>query len=180
MVIANRENLTKTQQHAKHSKKYKFSVKFSYQISFKKVGLDLKDQKKFLYLGKLDKNFFIYRRNEKNCWIGVNLFFSLSVDDIEIIENKSEVKTHFWVPLNYFYHNTSQKLVDLTLKRDPLLFPPGVSPLWFMYNDISNKESKKWLDENKNDIVFYDYWCSGYKLPNGMKLWGLTFYMITS
>ena len=125
------------------------------------VGLDLADGSKFLYLGKLDKNFFIYRRKYKNCWIGVNLFFCLSVDDIEVKESSAEVRTHFWVPLNYFYHNTSSKLVDLTLKRDHMMFPPGVSPLWFMYNDIENVESKKWLDDHKGTLVLYDYWACG-------------------
>jgi 8-oxo-dGTP pyrophosphatase MutT (NUDIX family) len=152
----------------------------SQREAHEEVGLDLHDNTKFLYLGKLDKNFFIYRRKNKNCWIGVNLFFCLSVDDIEVRESMAEVRTHFWVPLNWFYHSTSSKLVDLTTKRDPMMFPGGAGALKSMYHCIENVESKKWIDDHKDSLVLYDYWTCGYKMPNGMTLWGLTLYMVTS
>jgi 8-oxo-dGTP pyrophosphatase MutT (NUDIX family) len=133
----------------------------SQREAHEEVGLDLHDNNKFLYLGKLDKNFFIYRRKNKNCWIGVNLFFCLSVDDIEVKESRAEVRTHFWVPLNWFYHSTSSKLVDLTMKRDPMMFPGRVPPMKSMYNCIENVESKKWMDDHKHSLVLYDYWACG-------------------
>jgi 8-oxo-dGTP pyrophosphatase MutT (NUDIX family) len=133
----------------------------SQREAHEEVGLDLHDNTKFLYLGKLDKNFFIYRRKNKNCWIGVNLFFCLSVDDIEVKVNMAEVRTHFWVPLNWFYHSTSSKLVDLTMKRDPMMFPGEVPPLKSMYNCIENVESKKWINDHKDSLVLYDYWACG-------------------
>jgi len=40
--------------------------------ALEEVGLDLKDNQRFVYIGKLDQNFFCYKKKGKDCWIGVN------------------------------------------------------------------------------------------------------------
>ena len=128
------------------------------------IGFDLKDNKKFVLVGKLPRNFYCFPTHEGSLYMSAHIFLQLSLDDsAEAKLNKTELGTAFWVPVREFLNpDLKNRLVMVKDKQ----IPTSVS-------GTRKGFQEKLFRWGTKGMVNTEYFA--FRLPNEQPLLGLTF-----
>lgn len=131
--------------------------------AFEECGLKLDDKSKYLYLGPIPKNFFVFPHPKGNLYVSAHIFWQINLEDIPMKTNPSEVAYCMWVPLNHIVNPPAD---CLSLSKDyTVKLPEG-----------RNKVTKSITNYIASDLKGGKAW--KILLPNGDDLWGLTFMIL--
>lgn len=131
--------------------------------TFEEIGLDLKDQKSFLYLGHLQDRYVFTRFGGKKIMaISVEVFMQICNKTPKTSRNKSEVNDIIWTNLNDLIKQKGDNKQKIILRSVDLFSEEFKQKAFkFVYGDLY---MPAYTIQNKNR-------------DNKYKLWGLTLYI---
>lgn len=127
------------------------------------IGVDLK-QPQFVYLGKLPRNFFIYRAFNK-LWLLSNLVYFAVDPHFELNPSKDEVSRVCWSPINDIFRYKGSRLYSKKKRYGGLYY------LTVFYED---KNLEKVINDFEGKVSEVEAFLPHYKLENDWIVFGTT------
>lgn len=128
------------------------------------LGIDLKNIKKYIFMGKLPRNFYCYPTEAGPLYISAHVFLQLSLENsVEFKLNKNEVCGAFWVPIREFLDpDLKNRLIMVRDKQVPTSAAESLKGF--------KGKLFRWGTKGMINTEYF-----AFRLPNEQPLFGLTF-----